>query len=318
MERIGSDVDHVAEGDHVLLSFASCDTCSQCNQGRPAYCKSAYKLNFAGLRADGSHTFAMDGQDVFSPFFGQSSFAQRALVKRTCIIKVDKHLPLDVLCPLGCGVLAGAGTLINELKPEIGHSVAVYGAGAVGLAAIMAAARLTPATKVIAIDIMDSKLEMAKELGATHVINSKTQDVIEQINAITKGEGTDRALDSTGDVKVIEVMIQAAASSSSVASVGARAGAEVVEIKPSTWLAKNVHYTGTCGGSASPHSVGLIVCCLMIITHSYQFIPALIELWQEGRFPIDRLLTRYPFAEINQALTDIHSGKTIKAVLMWD
>jgi aryl-alcohol dehydrogenase len=194
----------------------------------------------------------------------------------------------------------------------------VYGAGAVGLAAIMAAARLTPATKVIAIDIVDSRLEMAKELGATHVINSKSQDVIEQIHAITKGEGTDRALDSTGDVRVIEVMIQAAASGSSVASVGANPGAEVVQIRPVTWLAKNVHYTGTCGGSASPHSVGLIACCLQNITHSDQFIPALIELWQEGRFPIDRLLTKYPFADIHQALADIHSGKTIKAVITWE
>lgn len=252
---MGAAVSDLAIGDHVLLSFPACNQCLQCSQGRPAYCKRAFQLSFGGARLDGSHTFSLDGEDVFSPFFGQSSFAHRSIVSAACAVKVHRSLPLHLLCGLGCGLQTGAGTVLNILKPNVGDSVVVYGTGSVGLAAIIAAAKLTAATKVIAVDIVDAKLELARELGATHVINSKGKDVVALVKAITDGEGSNAALDATGSVPVIQAMIAAAANNSIVASVGAKPGAGHVQIEPIDWIGRNISYVGSCQGSSVPRIV---------------------------------------------------------------
>lgn len=170
-------------------------------------------------------------------------------------MKIDQTLPLDVLCCLGCGIQTGAGTVLNVLRPSVGSSIAVYGVGSVGLAAVIAAARFTPATKIIAIDIQDSRLELAKELGATHTINSKSQDVVGLVRAITNGEGTNGALDATGNIEVIESMIAAAANNGTVATVGGAPRGRFVQIEVATWIGRNVSYVGSCQGSSLPQEV---------------------------------------------------------------
>jgi len=251
---------------------------------------------------DGSKTFSVNGQDIYSSFFGQSSFAKRSIVKGVCAVKVDKDVPLDVLCPLGCGIQTGAGTVLNVLKPFVGSSVVVFGVGSVGLAGIMAAAKFTPATRIIAVDILDEKLEMAKELGATHTINSKGKDIVQILKDITNGDGVDFAYDCTGNVKVVESMIAASAHNGVVATVGGAPLGSKVGIEISNWIGRGIHYTGSCQGSSVPQ----------------EFIPTLVEFWKQGRFPLDRLIKRYPYTDINKVKEDMHHGSVIKAVLVWD
>ncbi|OQV08358.1 hypothetical protein CLAIMM_12646 [Cladophialophora immunda] len=302
VEQVGSEVKHVAVGDHVLLSFNYCGNCTPCRRGNPAYCRNGPHLCFGGSRLDGSKPFSLNGTDINSSYFGQSSFAARSIVSGVCAVKVPSTVPLDILCCLGCGIQTGAGTVLNLLKPAVGSSVAVFGVGSVGLAAIMAAARFTPATKVIAIDIVDSRLQLATELGATHTINSKGKDVVEMIKDVTNGEGVDCALDATGNVAVIESMIAAAANNGTVVTVGGAPRGKFVNIEAARWIGRNVSYVGSCQGSSLPQ----------------MFLPVLVDFWSQGRFPIDRLITKYPYTEVNQAIADMHHGKCIKPVLTWD
>ncbi|OAP55976.1 hypothetical protein AYL99_10128 [Fonsecaea erecta] len=318
VEEVGTEVKHVAVGDHVVLSFNYCGNCTTCRRNNPAYCLNGRHLCFGGSRLDGSKTFSLNGIDINSSYFGQSSFAARSIVRGVCAVKVSPSVPLDILCCLGCGIQTGAGTVLNVLKPGVGASVAVFGVGSVGLAAIMAAAKFTPATKVIAIDIVDSRLQLAAELGATHTINSSGKDVVAMIKDVTNGEGVDCALDATGNIAVIESMIAAAANNGTVATVGGAPRGKFVNIEAAMWIARNVSYVGSCEGSSFPQTVRSLKRRLWIQANSQQFIPVLIDFWSQGRLPIERLVTKYPYTEINRAIDDMHNGKCIKAVLTWE
>ncbi|MGW0763318.1 alcohol dehydrogenase catalytic domain-containing protein, partial [Streptomyces sp. NPDC002814] len=172
VEAVGAAVTGVAPGDHVLLSFTSCGGCRNCRGGHPAYCATWLPLNLiGGRRADGSSTVSRGGEPLGGHFFGQSSFAERALADERSLVKVDADVPLDSIAPLGCGVQTGVGAVWNVLKPVTGSTVVVLGAGAVGLSAVMAAA-LTPATTIIAVDKVGERLSLAKELGATHTVDA--------------------------------------------------------------------------------------------------------------------------------------------------
>ena len=257
VEQVGAEIKHVAVGDHVVLSIPSCGNCKPFQGGRPAYCQDAGKLCFGGSRLDGSTTCcSFDGADVSSPYFGQSSFAARSVVNGSCAVKISPTDPHDILCCLGCGIQTGAGTILNVLKPSIGSSVAVFGAGSVGLAAIMAAANFTPATKIIAVDIVETRLQQAMKMGATHTINSSHVDVVEAVKGITDGDGADCALDATGIISVIESMIAAAANNGTVATVGGPPPGQFVKIEPASWILRGVSYVGSCQGSSIPQTVG--------------------------------------------------------------
>ena len=258
VEKVGSDVKHVAVGDHVLLTYNACLECKPCRRGNPSYCKHAEAACFGGSRLDGTKTFSMDGKDINSPYFGQSSFAKRSVVRGFCAVKVDKRLPLEILCCIGCGIQTGAGTVLNVLKPGIGSSIAIFGVGGVGLAAIMAARNFTPASKIIAVDIVDSRLELAKELGATHTLNSKDGDIVELLHSLTDGDGVDRAVDCTGKIPVIQAMIAATANNGIAATVGGAPHGSFAQIEPASWIVRNVSYVGSCQGSSVPEIVSLL------------------------------------------------------------
>ncbi|CAK7230067.1 hypothetical protein SCUCBS95973_007448 [Sporothrix curviconia] len=304
VEQVGTDVKHVAVGDHVLLTFSSCLECTPCRRGKPSYCRHMERVSFGGARLDGSKTFSLDGADISSAYFGQSSFAKRSVVRGVCAVKVDRDLPLEILCCIGCGMQTGAGTVLNTLQPPVGSSIAVYGAGAVGLAAIMAASNFTPATKIIAVDIVDSRLALAKELGATHTLNTRGKDgeqIVAMVQAVTDGEGVDRAMDCTGNLGVVQAMVGAVANNGIAATVGSTPHGAFVQIEPASWIQRNVSYVGSCMGSSLPET----------------FVPALVEFWRQGRFPIDRLTKTYSYKDVNQAVGDMLSGKTIKPVITW-
>jgi aryl-alcohol dehydrogenase len=201
VEEVGKGITKVQPGDHVVLTFLSCGACLNCQRGRPAYCRSLYELNFGGARPDGSTTLRTpDGQPVHGRFFGQSSFGTHALASERNTVKVPDDIPLEILGPLGCGVQTGAGTVLNSLQPGIGDSIAVFGAGAVGLSAVMAA-RVAACDPLIAVDLKPNRLELATALGASHTVNAAETDPVEAIAELTGG-GANYTVDTTGSPAV--------------------------------------------------------------------------------------------------------------------
>jgi aryl-alcohol dehydrogenase len=283
----GKNVRNIRAGDHVLLSFQYCGECEQCRNGQPWKCQYMGDLNFGYMRRDGSNAYLNSG--VYGHFFGQSSFATHSLVTENNCIKVSHELSLETLCPLGCGIQTGAGTVMNLMKVPKGSSIAVFGTGAVGIAAIMAA-RIVGAAVIIGIDIHQSRLELARELGATHIINSSQDDAASMISSIT-GSGVDFSLDLTSNPAVSQLAVDVLNPGGSFANI-ARPW-DVPE------LSEGKKSVGVTMGSAIPQ----------------EFIPELIRYYQSGDFPFDRLEKFYDFSEINQAIADSRSGVTIKPVL---
>ncbi len=287
VEQVGRSVKGIRRGDHVVLSYQSCGRCGQCRRGHPTDCEHFYDANFGFKRLDGSNALHHSG--VSGHFFGQSSFSTHALATKRNIVKVPKDLPLEVLAPLGCGLQTGAGTVMNSLNVCGGASIAVFGTGAVGLAAIMAA-RIVGAGPIIGVDIIPMRLELALELGATHTIDSRHDDVISRIKAIT-GSGVDHAVETTGDPEMLRLAL------------------DVLNPHGTTAL-----LTGASGPDSLPEG-RRVLSVIQGDAVPQRFIPQLIALHQEGRFPYDRLVKFYAFSEINRAIADARSGKTIKPVL---
>ncbi|MEV3911878.1 MULTISPECIES: NAD(P)-dependent alcohol dehydrogenase [Streptomyces] len=298
VEAVGPSVTGVAPGDHVVLSFTSCGDCRNCDGGHPAYCAGWLPLNLlGGRRADGTSTISRDGEPLGGHFFGQSSFAERALVDERSLVKVDQDVPLESIAPLGCGVQTGVGAVWNVLKPVTGSTIVVLGAGAVGLSAVMAAA-LTPATTIVAVDRVGERLTLARELGATHTVNAAEEDLAEALAALTGGQGADGIVETTGNVTVLRQGVDALGARGTVVVVGAPPfGTEV-----------SLDVNGLLGGK---RVVGLT----LGDAETQSFIPALVRLVKEGRLPLHRLISTYPFADIDQAVRDMGAGKAIKPVL---
>lgn len=299
VEAVGPDVKTVEPGDHVVLSYLSCGACRCCSTGRQSYCEDIVTLNFSGSRADGTSPLKdVNGDRVNGSFFGQSSFATHAITHSRNTVKVSKDIDLKLLGPLGCGLLTGAGAIFNVLKPEPGSNLVVYGTGAVGLSAIMAAKSIG-VTTIIAVDKNASRLDMAAELGATHTLNpAQTPDIVDAVRALTK-RGADYALETTAVPSVLRAGVDALAIPGTLGFVGAAPqGAEVPLDMPSLMLGRKI--IGIVEGDAVPA----------------QLIPYLIDLFRQGRFPLDKLITFYPLNDINSAVADAESGKSIKPVLI--
>lgn len=298
VESVGTDVLKVAPGDPVVLSYMSCGQCKPCYLGKPFHCVNAYPLCFGGARLDGSTaTQDADGKIVHDHFFGQSSFGTYALANERNVVKVPKAAPLELLGPLGCGIQTGAGAVINGLKVSPGSSFVAFGAGAVGLSAVMAA-RIAGATTIIAADVVPSRLETAKELGATHVINSKEEDPVAAIKEITGG-GADFTLEATGIPSVLRQAIDSLGALGTCGIVGAAPlGAET------TFDINDVMLPGKS-------IIGIIEGNSII----EEFIPQLVELHRQGRFPFDKLVKFYDLDQINQAAEDSEKGGTIKPII---
>ncbi len=287
IEQVGKAVTGLRAGDHVVLSYQSCGQCEACAKDHPADCRHFWEMNFGFARLDGSNAIATKG--VHGNFFGQSSFATYTLATRRNLIHVNKELPLELLAPLGCGLQTGAGTVLNSLAVKAGESLATFGTGTVGLAAVMAG-RLVGADPIIAVDIVPKRLKLARYLGATHCINSRKADVAESILGIA-GSGVDHVVESTGNPTLVRLAGELLNPGGSSALL---AGGENVDSLPTGRKVLNV-----IQGDAVPQ----------------RFIPYLIRLYQSGRFPFDRLITFYDFHDINRAISDVKRGKTIKPVL---
>jgi len=297
VETLGPDVRGFVVGDHVILSGSSCGRCPSCLANRPTYCDLAMPLCFGGKRLDGSTALRCGDAAVHSHYFGQSSFATHAVVPERTAVKVDRDLPLEKFGPLGCGVITGAGAVLEALRVGFGDSIAIFGVGGVGLSAVMAA-RLAGARNIVAIDLNAGRLALARELGATHALHPD-DDAVQQIRAVT-GRGVRYSLNTTTVPAVHSMALEVLAMNGTCAFVAAPRGAWAPQMF--ALLAGGRQLRGILGGDAHP---GL-------------FLPQLIDYWRQGRFPFDRLLTFYRFDEIARAFDDVHHGRVIKPVLLMD
>jgi len=286
-EQVGKSVKSVRRGDHVVLSYQSCGRCRKCRSGHPADCENFYEANFGFARLDGSNALQRSG--VRGHFFGQSSFATHVLATERDIVKVPKKLNMEVLAPLGCGLQTGAGTVLNSLAVPKGASIAIFGTGAVGLAAVMAA-RIAGANPIIGVDIKPRRLELALELGATHVIDNRRDKADARITDIT-GSGVDYVVETTGDSKMYRLSMDMLNPHGTTAFLTGISGPDSLPERRTT--------LSIIQGDAVPQL----------------FIPKLIALHQAGQFPYDRFLKFYDFSEINKAIADSRRGDTIKPVL---
>ncbi len=298
VEELGEGVSGFAVGDHVILSGSSCGKCPSCLAGRPTYCDLAMPLCFGGQRLDGSTALCGEEGAIHSHFFGQSSFATHAIVPQRTAVTMPKDLPLEKLGPLGCGVVTGAGGVIEALKVGFGDSIAVLGTGAVGLSAVMAA-KLVGARRIVAVDLSDERLELAREFGATDTLRGDEDDLGGKLRAIT-GRGMDFTFNTTNSVAVHQLALEALAMNGTAGFVAAPHGP--FDPKMFGMLAGGKQLRGILGGDANPQT----------------FLPLLAEYWRQGRLPFDRMLAFYPFAEIDRAFADAQAGTVIKPVLLME
>ncbi len=298
VEAVGAAVGKVAAGDRVALSYGSCGACPKCQTGRPWVCHDFWGRNFAAARADGTTALASDGHAVHSHFFSQSSFATHAIATERNVTKLDPSVTLDVVAPFGCGIQTGAGAVLNALRPDAGASVAIFGTGTVGLAAVMAA-HVAGCTTIIGLDVRPARLEVARELGATATIDAGGADVIEAVKAVTGGVGADFCLDTTGSPQVLAQAVYATGPGGTCGLIGAPPFGAEVSLDVNQMLASGRTLTGIVEGESVPDV----------------FLPRLIALWQQGRFPVERIITHYDFDQIDRAAHDAEEGRVIKAVL---
>ncbi|POM27864.1 Aryl-alcohol dehydrogenase [Actinomadura rubteroloni] len=300
---VGPGVTAVRPGDQVVLSFNSCGRCEKCRTGRPTECPAYWPLNFGAARLDGTTPVSgADGGPLGGLFFGQSSLAAHALVSEQSMVRVDAadEDELAMLAPIGCGVQTGAGTVLNVLRPSPGDTVAVFGAGAVGLSAVMAA-RLSGARRIIAVDVVASRLALAAELGATDRVDSGRENLAERLAELAGPGGLTHVVESTGVPALLELAIDAVAADGTVAVIGAPAAGTRASFDVNALIGGRTVRGVTEGAS-----------------DRVTFVPALVDLVRQGRLPIDRLIRLYRPDQLAEAIEDARSGRTVKPVIRFE
>ncbi|KAJ5125432.1 Polyketide synthase enoylreductase [Penicillium atrosanguineum] len=308
VRRVGKAVKDktLKDGDQVFLSFTTCDSCNPCKDGRKGFCRDFTNINLAGVRgisAADSPISTPAGQPVRGQFFGQSSMSKLAIVNEASVVKSTyklSDLDFAALSPLGCGYLTGAGTVLNILKPKPKSRFVVLGMGAVGLAAMMTARALGVET-IVAVDIVDSKLELATSLGATHTLNTKhVTDLAEGLKEIFP-EGVDNILDTTGVIPLLQSSIAALGHDGTLVFVGVAPATGTLTISPLEIMLSCKRIIGAIEGSSDPAKL----------------LPLLLEWYNQGKFPVDKLAKVYNTDSLDQALEDLQAGKIIKPILRW-
>ncbi|MEM1073747.1 MAG: NAD(P)-dependent alcohol dehydrogenase, partial [Pseudomonadota bacterium] len=298
VHMVGSEVTAVAPGDHVVLSFGFDSQCKNCMNGQPAYSNQFFARNFSGRRPDGTTPLTdTKGRDLSAYFFAQSSFGEYAIAPEESVVKIDSDVPLEIMGPLGCGIQTGAGAVMNALACRPSTAIAVFGSGSVGLAAVLAA-RAAGCTQIIAVDLIERRLSIARDMGATHTINGGLENAVERILEITGG-GAQYALDCTGVPAVVRQSVECLRLTGMAGLLGVpQPGAELtLELRT---LLSGRGIRGIVEGDSVPRS----------------FIPELVALWKTGRFPFDKLIKTYKLADIEDAIHATETGDVVKAVLI--
>jgi aryl-alcohol dehydrogenase len=294
---VGNAVKKFRPGDHVVMAYPWCGECPNCRSQRPSYCLHAFDLKMNGTRADGSTLHWKDGKPVYSAFFQQSSFGNFTIANERYAVKVRNDAPIEHVCALACGGQTGAGAVLNVMKPRAGDSFVVFGVGAVGLSGLMSA-KIAGCDPIIAVDVHEHRLALARALGATHTINhSNRTDVTDEIRKIT-GLGSRYSLETSALPSVFREAVDCLMPAGTCILLGsARKGTETSFEMPFLQNGRTVR--GVIQGDSVPQ----------------EFIPLLVDHIVAGRFPVEKMITFYPLAEINRAAEESTSGKTIKPVL---
>ncbi len=296
---VGAGVTSLRPGDHVIpLWRLSCGECEYCTGGRPALCPVGVGVRWSGLLADGTSRFSLDGQEI-KHFAGVSSFSHYTVVPEKAVLKIPDDLPLERAALLGCAVITGVGAVVNAAEVRPGRTVAVFGTGGVGINVVQGAV-LAGAEKIIAVDLLASRLDHARRFGATHAVNAAAGDPVEQIRALTGGKGVDYAFEVIGLPETIRQAYDSLAKRGVAMVVGIPPTTAEVTVPALSLVYEERVLTGSIYGSAAPRTD----------------IPTLIDLYRAGRLKLDELLSRsYPLEEINQAYEALEAGDTLRSVV---
>src|SRR6516225_4634003 len=292
VEAVGDGVTGVAPGDFVILNWrAVCGQCRACRRGRPWYCFATYNA---------TQKMALEDGTPLSPALGIGAFAEQTLVAAGQATKVDASARPEVAGLLGCGVMAGLGAAMHTGEVGRGDSVAVFGCGGVGNAAI-AGARLAGASVVIGVDIDDRKLEWAREFGATHTVNSREEDPVEAIRALTDGNGADVCIEAVGRPEVLEQAFYARDLAGTVVQVGVPDPSMTIELPMIDFFGR--------GGALKPSWYGD---CLP--TRDF---PMLIDLYRQGRLDLDGFVSEtIPLEGVEEAFHRMERGEVLRSVVV--
>ena len=298
--RVASGVQDFAIGDRVVMTYAACGSCSHCRERAPYHCDDSWELTFSGRRGDGSATARENGEPISAAFFQQSSFARYAITPARGLARVAPSLKIDdtLLAAFPCGVLTGAGVVARQFGFSGGEALAVFGVGAVGLSAIMAARKLG-ARSIVAVDVRAERLALAKELGATHVINAAEEpDVVARLSHLFP-RGLPFVLDTSGNANAFQSAMRSLATGGRMAVCILPAPMEDFQFKPFELFKRAAALEAVSFGSAE----------------AIRFVPEMISWYERGEFPVDRLVTVFPFSNLNEAIAASESGAVIKPVL---
>jgi len=295
---VGERVSKVAVGDRVAVTFRSCGSCGNCERGPAAYCEDFQVLNMSGKRVDGSTGLTGETGQLAGNFFGQSSFATHCLTYERNVVKVPESIPLELAGPLGCGIQTGAGAILNSLNAEPGTAVMICGGGPVGQSAVMAA-KIRGCRTIILVEPQASRRDFALEHGATHAIDPAAGDVKVAVKEIVP-EGLEYAFDTTGIESVIADAAACLKNRGALGLVGLSHVDASLPVKINRLAGAGVRLIGILEGDSEPD----------------QFIPELMDLHLAGKLPFDKMITTYPFEDINRAIAEQHAGECIKAVLI--
>jgi aryl-alcohol dehydrogenase len=285
----------VDAGQQVVVTFASCGQCSSCTAGRPAYCDHSTTLNLRGDRADETSALRLGGAPLRGGFFGQSSFATHVLARPANTVPLTEPLDPALAAPLGCSVQTGVGTVLGATSAGTDDALVVFGAGAVGLSAVMGA-RIAGCRAIVAVDPKAERRSLAMELGATGVLDPTTDDVTANLADLTGG-GPTIAVDTTALPAVIATALAALRACGTLALVGL--GAPNADLPVGLIMAKGLRVRGVVEGDSDPHV----------------FIPRLAELSRRGELHLEKLVTRFGFDDFGAAWTAAVTGSAIKPVV---
>lgn len=308
VRAIGSKVTVASPGDPVLLSFTCCSSCSSCVAKHSSVCYSFNDINFGRNNVFSLASDSDPKYDIGGKFFGQSSFANFTIVDQKSVVNAKRLVrnddELKLFAPLGCGIQTGSGTVINVAKAGEDDAVAVLGMGGVGLSAIMAA-KIRGCRMIIGIDRVSQRLELAKELGATHVVDSSKlpegKTLVDVVREIADGVGPTVTVDTTGVPALIQMGIEFTRYSGKAIQVGTAPADANLTIPIFPFMVAGKTYTGAVQGDSTPS----------------EYVPQMVEWYRKRMFPIDRLIKLMPADEYERALHEMHSGETVKPVIVW-
>jgi NDMA-dependent alcohol dehydrogenase len=296
---VGAGVEAVSEGDHVILSWLpACGRCFYCSRGRQVLCDVAMEDMFRGTLPGGTLRLSQNGDHLYHYSY-LSAFAERCIVPEGCCVPIRADAPLDVAALVGCAVMTGYGAAVTRAGIRPGEAIAIFGAGGVGLSAVMGSV-LAGAGAIVAVDPFPFRRDTALELGATHALDPGSDDVVAFLQGLTDGRGADAAVDSAGVPGVLAQAYASVRRGGTVVAVGLPPEGAVAELPASDLAREEKVITGSFYGSCSPQVD----------------MPMVLDLYMDGRLPLDRLISRaYPLEEINEAFAAMNAGEVARAVV---